>query len=78
MKTTEFIDILKESLEIDDSEVLEDTDLKSLDNYDSLAILSIIALIDEHFGKKIKGEQFKNISTVKSLMTLIGMDNFDE
>ena len=76
MKKVEFINILRVCLEIDGVDIYEDTNLQSLDNYDSMAILSIIALIDEHFGKKIKGEQFENITTVKSLMELIGMENF--
>jgi len=78
MKIQDFIDVLKENLEIEDIDVSEDTDLRTLENYDSMAVLSIIALIDEHFGKKLKGEEFKTITTVKSLMILIGMENFEK
>jgi len=53
------------------------TNLKELEEYDSLSVLSIIAMIDEKFGKKIPGQNFQSITTVKSLMELIGIENFE-
>ncbi|MBN2018183.1 MAG: acyl carrier protein [Candidatus Cloacimonetes bacterium] len=77
MKKVVFFDELKETLEIEDIHLKEDTILTELDEYDSLAILSIIALIDEKFNKKISGQDFQSINTVNDLMRLIGFDNFE-
>ncbi|RKY75397.1 acyl carrier protein [candidate division KSB1 bacterium] len=77
MEKKHFIELLKETLEIDESvQIDENTMLTDLEEYDSLSTLGIIALIDEHFGKKLSGEDLQNITTVKSLMEMIGEDQF--
>lgn len=77
MKTNVFIEKLKESLEMEDIDMSTDTDLKSIKGYDSLAVLSIIALTDEEFEKKLTAGQLKSVTTVQSLMELIGIENFE-
>lgn len=77
MKINEFLNELKETLELEDVELNEEMNLKNLEEYDSLSVLSIIAMIDENFGKKIPGQKFQSVTTVKSLMVLIGMESFD-
>jgi acyl carrier protein len=76
MKKSEFLEQLEEELELDE-ELSVDTNLKDLEEYDSLSVLSIISFVDENFGKKLTADQLNNITTVKSLMELIGMDNFE-
>jgi len=77
MEKDRFIELLKETLEIDESiQLNENTVLTEIEEYDSLSTLGIIALIDEHFGKKLSGEDLQNITTVKSLMEMIGEDQF--
>jgi acyl carrier protein len=77
MKTADFIEKLKESLEVEDSTITVDTELKNIEGYDSLSILSLIALIDEHFNKSLSASQFKSLTTVKSLIDMIGKEHFD-
>lgn len=77
MKKQEFIDKLKQILEFEDQKVNEMTDLRDLEEYDSLSIISIIAFVDEEFEKKLSGEQLSEITTVKSLIELIGLDHFE-
>ena len=78
MKTKDFISELKDALEIEDEdqEISLETNLKDLEEYDSLSVLSIIAMIDKNFGKQIPSVDFIKITTIKSLMDLIGKDNF--
>ena len=78
IKTEDFIKELKEALEIEDEnqEITLETNLKDLEEYDSLSVLSIIAMIDKNFGKQIPSVDFIKITTIKSLMDLIGKDNF--
>lgn len=76
MKKEEFIQELEEILEIEDSKIEMKTNLKDLKEFDSLSILSIIALLDEKFGKALTAEQLNSITTVESLMELIGLENF--
>jgi len=71
------IEELKEIFELEDVELTEATNLKDLEEYDSLSVLSIIAMIDENFGKRLSSKDLQSITTVKSLMELIGMDSFE-
>ncbi len=77
MKINEFIEELKETLELENVEINESTILKDLEEYDSLSVLAIIALVDENFGKKLSGKDFQSITTVKSLIKLIGEKRFE-
>lgn len=78
MKTQEFIENLKEALEFEDVDMTTETNLKTIENYDSMSIMTIIAFVDEHFSKKLTAQQLASISTVRSLMDLIGQDYFSE
>lgn len=79
MKKEEFIEELKDALEIEDEdqEITIETNLKDLEEYDSLSVLSIIAMIDKNFGKQIPSADFIKVTTVSSLMDLIGKKYFE-
>lgn len=79
MKTDDFINELKDALEIEDEyqEITLETNLKDLEEYDSLSVLSIIAMIDKNFSKQIPSLDFIKITTIKSLIDLIGREYFD-
>ena len=79
MKKKEFIDELKDALEIEDEdqEITLETDLRYVEEYDSLSVLAIIAMIDKNFGKQIPSSDFSKITTVSSLMELIGKEHFE-
>ena len=79
MKIENFIDELKDALEIEDEdkEITLETDLRDVEEYDSLSVLAIIAMIDENFGKQIPSSDFVKVTTVSSLMDLIGKEHFE-
>ena len=78
MKKSEFIKELADVLEIEDVETLqEETNLTELEEYDSMAVVALIALVDEHFEKELSPQDLKAITTVGSLINLIGDKNFD-
>ena len=78
MKTEDFINELKEALEIEDEdqEITVKTYLKDLEEYDSLGLLSIIAMIDKNFSKQIASSEFVKVVTVGNLIELIGKEHF--
>ena len=80
MKTDDFMNELKEALEIEDEdqEISLETNLKDLEEYDSLSVLSIIAMIDKNFGKQIPSLDFLMVTTVNSLIDLIGKEYFEQ
>ena len=63
---TEFAEIL----EVDEKDITGDT-IFDESIWDSLAIVSTAALIDEEYSKIVDGEKLKNCKTVKDLMDLI-------
>jgi acyl carrier protein len=79
MKKEEFIKELKDALEIEDEnkEITLETDIRYVEEYDSLSVLAIIAMIDKNFNKQISSLEFTKITTVKSLMDLIGEEYFE-
>ena len=79
MKTKDFINELKDALEIEDEdqEITLETNFKELEEYDSLSVLSIIAMIDKNLGKHIPSSGFVKVTTVNSLKDLIGKKHFE-
>ncbi|MBL1221977.1 hypothetical protein JET18_14075 [Chryseobacterium sp. L7] len=77
MKTAIFLEKLQEELEEREKLTVE-TNLRELENYDSISLLSVIALVDENFDNKIDTKDFKDIETVSDLMNIIGRENFED
>jgi len=79
MNTKDFINEFKDALEIEDEdqEITLETNLKDLEEYDSLSVLSIIAMIDKNFGEQIPSSDFVKVTTVGTLMELIGKEYFE-
>ena len=72
MSDQEKIELVAEALELEASEITLDTELANLAEYDSMAKLSIIVLVDEEFDKTLKGEeiaQFKTIGDIVKYMS---------
>ena len=79
MKKDDFYKEFHEFLEIESiKEFNSDTNLKELDEYDSLMIMSIIAFIDDNFSTKLTAAQLNGIKTINNLMDLIGNDKFED
>ncbi len=78
MNIDKFIELLKENLEIEDQQLTPFSKLREIDGYDSMAVLAIIALADEHFGKMVTALDFKNFTTIQSLADFIGIENFQD
>lgn len=62
------IEKLEEIMELDEG-VLKVTDnLEDYDEWDSIAILSYIAMMDSDFGKVVKGEDVRKFITVQDAL----------
>jgi acyl carrier protein len=66
-----FIEKFKETLEIEDFEISEETKFRELDEWDSLAVLSILAMINEEYDITISRKKFEKLNTIKELYTII-------
>lgn len=72
MELTDFIAKFANQFEDTDlSEFKAETEFKNLDEWSSLMSLSIIAMADEEFDMKVKGEDIKNANTIEELYNII-------
>ena len=56
-------------LELEAGTLTPETELTSVDEYDSMAKLSLIVLFDEECGKKLTGEEIRSFRTVADILT---------
>ena len=73
---TKFIDLFAEVLELEgDHNLTKETIFRDLEQWDSLAYLSVIAMIDEEYDVVIEGNDFKKLLTIGDLITEIQRRN---
>ena len=63
----QFISHFAEALETDAALLSADTEFKNLPNWDSLAALSVIAMIDEYHEASIGGDDLERARTLADL-----------
>jgi acyl carrier protein len=70
MKENEFIELLTETIDTED-EIGVDTLLEEIEEYDSIAVLSLMSMYDE-LSIKVSPDDFKDLKTVADLVKLAG------
>lgn len=68
MTREEKIEIIADILEVEPEEVQEDMVLEDFETWDSVAVLSVIAMMDEHFGKYPHASEIRSYIKVGDLM----------
>ncbi|MFK3738286.1 acyl carrier protein [Massilia sp. TN1-12] len=71
MNIDTFIKHFAEALETDAGALAAATVFKDLANWDSLAALSVIAMIDEHYGVSVGGTDLEKAQTLQDLWNLV-------
>lgn len=71
MDTQAFLDQMKDVLDIDDRELSLDDEFKTFDEWDSLAYLSTIAMIDDEYGVVISSTEFRTLTTLGDIVKAI-------
>lgn len=66
-----FIKDFKETLEIEDREISLNDKFREYEEWDSLAYLSVIAMLDEEYDVQIEEAEFKKLQTVGDLFAVI-------
>ncbi|MGO8929597.1 MAG: acyl carrier protein [Limisphaerales bacterium] len=69
MDKPEFYQKLAEILDVE--EVKPEDALKSFDVWDSLAILSVLAMADAKYGVSIKAEEIRSVVSAEDLASLV-------
>ena len=71
MTNQEKIALLEETLEIDEGTLTEDMLLEDVDEYDSMAKLSLIVMMDDEFEVKLTGDMIKGFQTVGDILAVM-------
>lgn len=69
MKLKEKLALLEETLDTEEGALLPETLLEDLDEWDSIAALSLIAMLDDNFERTITGDEIKALETVEDILS---------
>lgn len=72
MTKEEKIAMLEDMLELDGGTLKPEMNLNEIPEYDSMAKLSLIVMMDEEVGKKLTGEDIQGFKTVKDILDFMG------
>ena len=71
MTDREKLTLLEDMLELDEGDLTPDMALEDIDEYDSMAKLSLIVLMEDEFGVKLTGDVIKGFETVGDITALM-------
>lgn len=74
MTNQEKIQLLEEIMELDAGTLKEDMLLSDIDEWDSISLLSFLAIMDDEFGKIVTGKEVKDKKYVSELLELMTND----
>lgn len=76
MKKRDFLELLKETIGMEE-DLEEEMLLEDIEEYDSLAVLSLMAMYDE-LGVNVIPKDFRKLKRAKELVALAGENLSDE
>lgn len=71
MTEIEKIAKIEEVLDVDEGTLSAETLLNDVDEYDSMAKLSLIVMMDDDFGVKLTGDMIKEFVSVNDILKLM-------
>jgi acyl carrier protein len=77
MKRIEFVEKLSGFCGFEDQNLTPETKLNSIEEYDSMAMLSVIAFVHKNFGINLSANQLQNLTDFNSIIKIIGEEKFE-
>jgi acyl carrier protein len=71
MSIEKFVIDFANAVEVDPESIDSTTVFKDLDNWDSMAVLTVIAMIDDEYKKSIGGDALNQAKTISDLWAII-------
>lgn len=68
MSEKERLELLEETLEVEENTLTPETLLEDVAEYDSMAKLSLIVMMEDEFGVKLTSETVKSFKTVSDIL----------
>lgn len=74
MNRNDFLAKIRDILQYENEEELTyNTNLLDIDEWDSIAIISVVAFLDSEFNKKITVGELQNVKTIEDLADIAGI-----
>lgn len=67
MELSKKISLISEALDTD-SKLVPETKLETIEEWDSMGVISIIAMLDKHFDIRLKVDDIENLKTVDDVL----------
>lgn len=71
MDNSNFLENFKEAVEIEDREIQLEDEFRNYEEWDSLANLSVIAMIDDEYGVVLDADTFAKANTLRDLIATV-------
>lgn len=71
MNVQDFIEKFAEAIDVDAKELTADTEFRNLEDWDSVAYISVIAMMDEEYDIQIEMPVFKTLKTLGAIAEYI-------
>ena len=71
MDSQKFIELFAEALDVEASELNVNTEFRTLEVWDSMVYLSVIAMLDEEYDIQIENAEFKTLKTIQDIINYI-------
>lgn len=71
MTNQEKLNLLEEIMDLEEGALKEDMLLSNIDEWDSISLLSFMAMMDDEFGKVVKGKDIKEKKYVSELLEMM-------
>ncbi len=71
MMTEEFVSNFANAVEVEPGTINESTVFKEIETWDSLCVLSVIAMIDEAYQVTLGGDDIESCKTILDIITLV-------
>jgi acyl carrier protein len=72
MSLENFVSNFAEAIEIDASTITSETVFKDIESWDSMAVLNVIAMVDDLYQKSIGGDEIEKSITIADLWRKVG------
>ena len=66
-----FLELFKETLEIEDQEVKMNDEFRDFEEWDSLSVLALLAMINEEYNLVVPRNEFEKLITIKDLFEYV-------
>ena len=68
MELKKKLELIEEVLDVEEGSLTAETPLDDVEEWDSIAKLSLIAMLDDEFGKTLTGKELKALKTVADIL----------